>query len=269
MVNKAAVGILGVIVVVSLGVGVIVGMQLGVTDGTDAAPDDGPSGQTQGDQTGDGQAQGGSQDGDGETNGSPDAGTESDQAATADAASPTEQRTTVPARRFDADEIAAYVATFVNREREANGLGALQTDGSTSLKVAAMATNHSVAMADAGEVSREINGVSTHHRYRSHDLADRCKYKAVDAQYVRDPGQERFADEFEVVGSTVAGQPYESGGETRFNDDERSVARAVVDTWTTDADDREPLMLEGPSRLGVGVDVTESGDVYATASLCA
>ena len=248
MVNKAAVGVLGVIVVVSLGVGTLIGMQIGGTADAPAAGPDQPS------------ANGGSPDSDA----SSDGGTPTADGTAGTDATPTEQRTTIPARQFEESKIAGYVATYVNDYREEHGRQRLSTSDNTVEKVAAMARNHSVAMANAGRVDHEIDGVDTSRRYGKADLQDRCKFKAPDASYVRYPDSD-----FESIGSTAAGQHYQDGDETRFNGNESAVARAVVDEWIDSPAYRERLLINGPSRLGVGVEVASGGTAYVTANVCA
>ena len=251
MVNKTAVGLLGVIVVASLGVGILIGMQLGggaVDAGTDASP---------------------SQDAVTETPASAEpnstAATEAPPTETATPAeSHAEQRTTVPARQFDESEIADHVATFINQERRNQDRSRLKVGDGTAESVALMAGNHSVAMADAGTVAHEIDGVSTAGRYKRNELFERCKFKSPEGSYISTPDEE-----FELIGQTVAGRHYRDDGAEQFNGDERAVARALVDAWNESAEYRERLLVPGPTRIGVGIEVTQGGKVYATADVCA
>lgn len=247
MVNKTAVGLLGVIVVASLGFGILIGMQLG--GGSASAPSAGPTDES-------------TQTSPGEANASSANATATPSDGTA------EQGTAIPARQFNDGEIANYVVQFVNEERRGSGREELSTGGSTAEKVQRMADNHSTAMADAGEAAHEIDGVATHQRYENYGLADRCSFTDEDGGFVWDPGQRQFADGFEAVGSTVAGHEYQGANGTQFNGDEQAVARAIVDGWVSDSDVRERLVRKGPTLVGVGVEVTKDGAVYATANVC-
>ncbi len=240
MVNKAAVGLLGIVVVASLGVGVLIGMQLGGTPPAEAGPQDGTSAT------------------------SPNADDDGGGSATAEPATATERRTTIPARQFQEGTVADYIVQFVNEERQARNATKLSTGGSTADTVRRMAANHSVAMADNGTAGHEVNGVDTADRYRNFDLFDRCQFESPHGSYISRPD-----DSFESVGSTVAGKEYRDGGETAFNADERDVARAIVDEWLESSDDRNGILSEGPTRLGVGVEITSGGTVYAAANVCA
>ena len=245
MVNKTAVGLLGVVIVASLGVGVLIGMQRG--GGADTATTTVPS---SGDQTG--------------TPTPSQSGTSSSSTTETPAGESTEQRTTIPARQFDEGEIASHVAEFVNQERQNRDLQRLETGDATSTTVAAMARNHSVGMADAGNVTHEVEGVDTAGRYRQNELFERCKFKSPEGSYIRQPDEE-----FELIGMSYAGTPYQDDGEEQFNGDERAVARAIVDDWMQSSEYSERLLVKGPTRMGVGVEVTDGGKVYATMDVCA
>lgn len=246
MVNKTALGLLGVVVVASVGVGILIGMQLGGTTGSPATtvPSAGDSTPTQ-------------------TPTGAQAGTDSGatQTATGDES---RRYTEIPARQFDEGEIAAHVATFVNEERRAANESSLTTNDATADRVAAMASDHSVAMANNGTASHVVEGVSTARRYKNHDLFDRCKFKSQEGSYIDQPDEE-----FELVGATYAGVAYEADGETQFNANERDVARAIVDGWTESSTYSERLLVPEPTRMGVGIEVTSTGKVYATVDVCA
>lgn len=243
MVNKSAVGLLAVVIVASLGVGVMVGMQLGANGGGDVT--------AAGGQSADGSTATPAGNGDGTT-------------ATTASGPSAEQRTTIPARQFDEEEIANYVAQFFNQEREGRGFEQLSTDGTTADQVAAMASDHSTAMANLGETTHEIDGVGTSGRYRNNDLFDRCKFKSPEGSYIRQPDSG-----FESIGLTYAGTQYEDDGQTKFNADERAVARAIVGDWMQSSNDRNRVLINGPTVLGVGVEVTDGGRVFVTANVCA
>jgi hypothetical protein len=242
MVNKTAVGLLGVVVVASLGVGVIVGMQLGGADAPTAAT---PST-------------------DGTSQTPTDASDEESEETATPAHEQTDQHTEIPARQFDDEEIARYVAEFVNEERAAHEESALRTDDATATGVSAMANDHSVAMADHGTVAHEIDDVSTSDRYENSDLYDRCKFKSSEGSYIRTPDES-----FELVDTSYAGVAYEDGGEQQFNADERDVARAIVDDWIANSTYSERLLVTEPTRMGVGIEVTADGKVFATVDVCA
>lgn len=248
MVNKVAVGVLAMVVVASLGVGILIGMQLGGGGGASAPAATAPT---------------------------TDGGTEtpaSQQSNGGDAATATatpaeeqiERHTEIPARQFDEEEIAAHVARFANEEREAQNRTRLSTGDATATRVSAMASNHSVAMADHGDTAHNIDGLTTTARYKDNDLFERCKFKSPEGSYISTPDEK-----FELIGQTYAGTEYRDDGETRFNADEEDVARAIVDEWNESSTYSDRLLVRGPTRMGVGVEVTSEGTAYATIDVCA
>lgn len=244
MASKFMAGLLAAIVVASLGTGILIGMQVG---GNTDTPTTSPATDT-------------------ET--AVDAADETATTTSGEIASPTEspteRRTTIPARQFDEQEIAAHVIEYVNEERLDQNRSEFETDDKTATRVSVMAANHSGAMADAGTVAHEIDGVSTTARYKNDELFERCKFKSPEGSYISQPDEE-----FELVGTTSAGSHYQNDGEEQFNGDERAVARALVDSWNESSIYRDRLLVKGPTRMGVGIEVTADGTVFATVDLCA
>ena len=254
MVNKAALGVLGVIVLVSMGVGVLIGMQLGgpasagPTDGnssdggeTTTAPADSTPTRTPFPES------------------PPTASGPGGQEPTITAAG----RTTVSYRRFDAREIAAHIKEDINERRQGAGLEAFVTSGSTVSEIDKMARTHSDAMADAGVVRNYLNGNSSADRYRAFNLFQTCSFPNEEDTFIVDATGNRL----EVIGSTVAGRAYDRD-DPKFNENESQVAEALVTEWWDDPTKRERLSWVNAERIGSGVEVTQDGSVYATVNLC-
>lgn len=260
MVNKAALGVLGVIVIVSMGIGVLIGMQLG-----------GDTGVGGGNGTGD--------DSNGPTpvpvtTGStptplPTAGptpTPGGGPATpsAETTIALPDRTTVPSRRFDEDVIARFAKQFINERRIAQGRSELEIDGQTVASIDRMAHGHSVHMADEGVLSHNIGGNSSEDRYRMAGLHSTCRFASETESYLITAE----SNNLEVITRTAAGRAYQDDGETQFNENERQVARAIVQNWFDGMVSRPRLLYENAEHVGVGVEVTQDGTVYATANVC-
>jgi len=261
MVNKAALGVLGVIVLVSMGIGVLIGMQLGgggAVGGSDGSTDDGESGPTP-------------LPGDDST--PTPVPTTAATAATTTVGPPTEQpeqtetevapaRTTVPARRFDEDEIAAEAKRFINQRRVQQGLSELTTSGQTVDQIDALAADHSIDMADEGVLSHNVNGNSSQDRYRAANLFDACQFPSNSDSYLITAE----GNNLEAITRTVAGR-YDSGtGE--FYENETAVAEAIVENWFDSMTAEPRLTYRNAERIGLGVEVTRDGTVYATADMC-
>lgn len=255
MVNKAALGVLGVIVLVSMGVGVLIGMQLG-----------GPANA--------GPADGNSTDGGDETTTAPADSTPTrtpfpESPPTASGPGGEEptitavDRTTVSYRRFDERTIASLIKEDINERRQQAGLSTFVTSGSTVSQIDKMARSHSIAMADAGVVRNYLDGNSSADRYRAFDLFQTCSFPNEKDTFIVDATGNRL----EVIGSTVAGRAYDRD-DPKFNENESQVAEALVTEWWDDPTKRERLSWVNAERIGTGVEVTQDGSVYATVNLC-
>jgi hypothetical protein len=66
-----------------------------------------------------------------------------------------------------------------------------------------------------------------------------------------------------VIDHVVAGRTHE--GEFLATEDE--VAQAIVTDWFSGTS-RDRLLYENANQIGVGIEVTQDGDVYATGNLC-
>lgn len=250
MVKKAALTVLGVIVLVSMGVGVLVGMQL---DGSSGAQ--GPDGMATATST--------AEPSDDPTP-VPTAGPSTPKADDPVTTEPPADRTTIAPRRFDEDDISNEVKRYINEERTSRGLDPLQTTGNTVDTLEDMATSHSVAMADAGKVNHDIDGNSSKSRYEAYGVYESCQFASEGGGYTIDSSGNRL----ETVGKTVAGKQYPEGGNLAFNDNETAVASSIVDDWFRSPILQERLTYENANHVGVGVEVTRGGDVYVTANVC-
>ena len=244
MANNTALGVLGVIVLVAMGVGILIGMQLGGPAGPDPAATDADEGTPTPVPTAAPDQQGGS-------------------------GTPTLPggRTTVPTREFDESEIRSEVLRLVNSRRRADDLNAFERGGQTADAVTEMANSHSQRMARERLVSHEFDATSSADRYRNANLYDTCQFESAAGTYII-RADTSSSSNLEVLSQTVAGRPYEVDGVTEFNEDETEVARDIVEKWYDNSAYRERLSYENAEYLGVGLAITDDGEVYATGNLC-
>lgn len=177
-------------------------------------------------------------------------------------------RTTILPRRFDDRRIEVLVARYVNQRRGAADLDPLEQNGSLARDVRVMARNHSVRMANRGEVTHVVGGNSSTDRYRDNELYRTCQWRSgLRSSIVRadNNGPQATENSLETIGRTYAGREY---GDGQFNGDEAAVARAIVDEWWADDTFNTRLTLPNAGSIGVGVEITQTGQVYATADLC-
>lgn len=177
-------------------------------------------------------------------------------------------RTAILPGQFNRSRIEVLVATYVNDRREAAGLDRLRRTGSLARSVRAMARGHSVAMANAGEVTHVVDGNTSTDRYERNELYGNCGWKSGLRDSIVKPdnnGPQSTENALETVGWTTAGR---EDGDGQFNGDDEAVARAIVENWWTDDAFNTRLTLPNAGSIGVGVEITQSGEVYATANLC-
>ena len=240
MANKAALGVLMVVVLVSMGIGILIGMQLGgpaASDPADSADSGGPTPVPDG----------------GEETTVPTSPSESTTIAQSQGTGEAKTRTTVGIRRFDEDDIESKMEQRINEKRRSQGLDQLDTSGLLATRVSQMARNHSEAMAEERRAIHKIDGQSTADRYRDADLYGAC-------QFQKDGGGDTISptEKFENVETVNA----------RYYMNDTAIANDIVDNWFDNQFLRDRLTYENANALGVGIEITNRGDVYATSNVC-
>ena len=257
MVKKGLLAIAAVVLLVVLGTGVLIGAQFSggtadmPTQTTDSQSDDGGGGSTATATAGNGTTPVPTSEPSGTTTPTP---TET---------APSQQES-IPAREFNEQNVSNYVRQFLNEEREAAGVPPFESGLQTEADLNEMAKGHSEQMASEGKAIHKIDGVSSEDRYENSGLYDRCTFKSAEGDYIEQPDRNRF----EAVEKTVAGQTYEEDGEQRFHATDKEVARKIVDDWMAWPDYRERLTLRNANIVGIGVEITDTGNVYVTANIC-
>lgn len=251
MVNKAIVGVIGIVLIATLGVGALVGLQ-----GGDAPADDTTTNAN-------------SNDGNGQDP-TPDSNETASNETTANAtATPVEEEhTPIPGREFTEKRIADNLTERLNAWRVAEGEDELRADGSTADRLRAMAMDHSVAMADEGELTHVIDNQTSGDRYEENNLYDACMYRPPDKERAIYQPDHPKNNQFEVIVGTVAGDTYETDNGTAFNEDEEAVAGALMDEIRQHNESSDRLLAPGLTKVGVGVEVTRDGAVYSTVNVC-
>ncbi|MFC7142608.1 hypothetical protein ACFQMA_22590 [Halosimplex aquaticum] len=176
-------------------------------------------------------------------------------------------RTPMLTRRFSEEKIEIELRRMLNDWRDRKGLQPFtNANGSLVTQIDRMATNHSVAMSEMGKLVHESNNLSTGERYQAFDLAERCKFKKQDAQYIVHPNNDAY--QFEVLHKTYAGRNYEDGGETVYHENETAVARDIFEKWTSNYVYRDVLDYPEINRIGIGIEITEDNEVWVTGNIC-
>lgn len=252
MVNKVALGILAVIVLTAMTVGGLVGLQLSGDEEPDEAtptptttptptPASASDGSDGSDEGGDGES------GDGESG---------DVTPT-----PTPEPTpTVSAAHYDATLIEEEVRVAINERRADRGMQRLAMDE----RIREMARNHSRTLSELGYVTHDAGGLTAADRYEAFDLDERCRVPDNSNSGIR------RGRELETLDKKTFGENYTFASEDRTVtiENETTAARAAVDSWFTSEEQRRKLLLEAASAVGVGVTITDRGDLYVTVDLC-
>jgi len=256
MVNKAVVGVIGVVLITTLGVGALVGLQGGGGPADDASPN-----------ANDGN---GNDDGNAET--PPEEQSPADdpeQTRQPSESTPVDHDVTIRSSDFTRQEIEENVTVEINEWRAAEGQGSLQFSGSaTSNNLQAMARAHSDRMAAAKLTAHTIGNSTIEDRYRTNDgLYHTCGFEPPGENYIAQPGDAN-PQTFEWIASTEAASSFSEQEGIRFHQTESSVATELVEQWRGAEHVDNGLLSANYRPAGVGVNVTRDGTVYATVHLC-
>ncbi|SIQ68338.1 Uncharacterized conserved protein YkwD, contains CAP (CSP/antigen 5/PR1) domain [Haladaptatus litoreus] len=155
---------------------------------------------------------------------------------------------------FDRSEVERYVHQFVNEERTERGLNAISFD--TELRD--IARGHSEDMATRNYFSHTSpEGENFADRYEQAGYT--CRASTGDGSYLT--GGENIAQ-------TWYDTPINSGDGTVRYTTERELARGIVDQWMNSQGHRENILTDSWQNEGIGIYVTEDGQVYATQNFC-
>lgn len=248
MVNKAVVGVIGVVLIVTLGVGALVGIQGG----------GGPAEETNGN---------------GDTDTGPAEGTAgtatptSTPAANATATPVSDDQISLTGREFDSEAIEENLTARIAQERSERNLDEIESgEDTTDLQLREMARNLSALMNEENVVAHEIGNQSTKDRFQQADLYEACKFKPAGKSYVAQPGGPNAM--FEIVGSTVVETSFTEDRGVRYHANESAAANAIVDQWIADIADDEGFLSTDFGKMGVGVTTRDDGTVFSTVHLC-
>lgn len=253
MVNKAVVGVIGVVLITTLGVGALVGLQGGGGPAEDGTPNDDANGNSGTAATA-------------TPNGSMGNGTIAPPNATA-TDDPGEDLS-LTRSEFTRNELERNVTRALNEWRANESLEPLETGpGTTKEALKVMAREHSARMADAEVVAHDIENDTTKNRYEAHDLYHACSFKPPDKQYTALPGAPDV-QQFEWIAGHEVDTTFSRDRGILFHENETAVARTIVDQWRSDNATEYGLLSPNYGKAGIGVNVTQDGTVYATVHLC-
>jgi len=180
-------------------------------------------------------------------------------------ATPIPTRTAKLPRRFSERAIELELRRLINDWREDQGLDPYtNANGSLVQDINAMSLNHSRAMAETGELDSESNNLTVAERYEAFELKRTCKFKEAGRENIVTPDRYRF----QLIDKTYAGRNYEEDGETIYHENETQIARDIFETWTSNFYDSDVLSWENSNRLGIGIEITQTNEVWVTGNIC-
>ncbi|QPV62714.1 hypothetical protein I7X12_18615 [Halosimplex litoreum] len=174
-------------------------------------------------------------------------------------------RTPILPRTFEEREVELELRRLINDWRTANGLDPYTNDnGSLVVRLNEMSLNHSVGMAQRGELVYETYGLSVPQRYEAFQVKETCQFKRQGKQFIVSPDNYQF----QVIAQSYVGRNFQDGGETVFHENETAVARDIFEAWTENPVYADVLEYPNANRLGVGIEITDNNEVWATGSIC-
>jgi len=174
-------------------------------------------------------------------------------------------RTAILPRKFEERTIELELRRLLNDWRRSNELDLYtNTNGTLVEQLNAMSLNHSVAMAERGELVYETHGLSVPQRYKAFELKETCKFKRQGKQFIVSP--ENY--QFQVIAQSYIGRNYQENGETVYHENETAVARDIFEDWTENPVHADVLDYPNANRLGLGIEITEDNEVWVTGNIC-
>jgi uncharacterized protein YkwD len=155
---------------------------------------------------------------------------------------------------IDERRVEGLVHQYVNKEREQQGLPTISHDE----ELRYIARNHSEDMAARSYFQHEdLSGDDFNDRY------DEAGYNCR----VRTSG-DRYTIGGENIAQTWFQERIEVEGGERYYDSEDDLARGIVNQWMNSPEHRQNILREYWESEGVGIEITDSGKVYATQNFC-
>lgn len=163
-----------------------------------------------------------------------------------------------PPERFNNSEVEVLFIQKLNEERESQGLNSVER----WKPLTKMGDSHAANMAKHEYIGHEQpDGTTIEDRYRERGLLPECRLSAGGNRYYE--GAENAA------GSDVSTDVTHPGNDKIYDiDTEEELAQFLMDSWMTSSGHRRVMLLESASRVGLGLNITESGRVYAALEFC-
>ncbi|GAA5434059.1 CAP domain-containing protein [Haloarcula japonica] len=159
-------------------------------------------------------------------------------------------------QNLSTDHIESLIKSNINDHPDS--VTTLSTDTTTAVKLDNLSKNHSNTMSQSATVSHDVGYGNSETRYRNADLYERCQFK--EQKYIANAKRNRLESIDRLNLNEYRGETAEIT--------EQNVADTIVDSWFNSFTYRDRLRYENAEHLGVGVSISEDGQVYATATVC-
>lgn len=158
---------------------------------------------------------------------------------------------------FDEEAVRERFVASLNDERRARGLQSL----SLRPELTEMGEEHADTMARYDYIGHEWpDGTTIQDRYQRRGLLPECRLPLEDSNSYY-PGAENAA------GAHVD-QTFVSGDQSYHVTNEDQLAQALVDLWMNSPPHRKAMLVYSADEMGLGIHITDQGEVYAAMELC-
>lgn len=158
---------------------------------------------------------------------------------------------------YNEDTVREHFSDYLNEERRSRGLQRLSDRG----ELIAMGEEHTDNMARHDYIGHTWPvGTTIQDRYERRGLFPECNIPIE--------GSNRFYPGAENAAGAYVNQQFTSGGKSYHATNEEELVAALVDIWMNSPPHRKVLFLENADEMGLGIEITDGGKVYAALELC-
>jgi len=158
---------------------------------------------------------------------------------------------------YNVSMVGRHFTNLLNAERRERGLQEVsQRDVLTDMGEA-----HSAVMAREDEIGHvEPDGTTIEDRYDSRGLLPECRLSI--------PESNEFYPGAENAAQTWIEQEVITGSGSTYISSEKELAEELLRQWMNSPPHRKPMLLPGMSQVGLGINISDSGKVYASLEMC-
>jgi len=167
-----------------------------------------------------------------------------------------ETESTPVEQNLSSENIESLIEKSINNHPDSVTI--FSTETKTGMKLDTLSKNHSRDMSQSATVSHDVSNGDSEDRYRSAGLYELCQFQ--EQEYIVNAQRNRLESIARVDLNEYRGETAELT--------EQNVADVIVEDWFNSITYRDRLRYENAEHLGVGVNISEDGQVYATAAVC-